>query len=173
MIPYATYDSRLREVRREENLVEYSIIGSGIVRFEPNEPDAGIYKHPSINRYYLIRRIPTMGHLCGYVFLRSEREAIDIPTDMLNVHGGVTFNDVLSYVKYLGNTVEEQVKCRLLPEMGNNVHAIGFDCAHLGDLTIGSCGRTDVYRNWQFVHVECIDLAEQIENADVLKQYKP
>ena len=71
----------------------------------------------------LIRRVPNMLHLCGYVGLPKDHPYVKEHKDYdyvdVVVHGGVTFS--------------EKIK-----EYGKDLFFYGFDCAHSGDLVPGN-----------------------------------
>jgi hypothetical protein len=84
----------------------------------------------------LIVRSPHLGHLCGYagVYLGHPLHGVQADkTPDLSVHGGVTFAAGCAHGKD-----ESQGICHI-PEPGtsDDVWWIGFDCAHLGDLSPG------------------------------------
>jgi hypothetical protein len=92
---------------------------------------------------------PLMGCLCGYVVIPDDlRETVaSLSVNELEVHGGVTFNDYITKV-----------------ELGDNpLYAIGFDCAHAGDLIPGMDSSEGVYRNIGYVKAECRKLAKQVK----------
>lgn len=71
----------------------------------------------------LIRRVPSMGHLCGYTGLKgndliSEEEAMQD----IDVHGGITYYSSMGGQKGL-----------ILQIFEGYTHVLGFDCGHLGD----------------------------------------
>jgi hypothetical protein len=119
-----------------------------------NEPDLTLEKRGD---YYLMVRRGPLGSLCGYVGLPSYHNLYgaeytdngwDNPVANLKVHGEVTwsghFKKILSFIWW-----------------------IGFDCAHLGDLTpdmrpIGDA----VYRNLDYVTQEVEFLYEQLKGLE-------
>ena len=66
-----------------------------------------------------IKRHPTLGHLCGYVYIEDGNLAGWCNAE-LGVHGGWTYEDVQ-----------------------DGVHILGFDCGHAGDKS----PYIDVHRN--------------------------
>lgn len=95
-----------------------------------------------------IRRIPRSLHLCGYVYLK--KHLID-SVDVLEVHGGITFNEISKY---------EQVQ------------KIGFDCAHCCDLVPGMNYTYDcLYRDMEYVENEIKQLVDQIIRISGLEVY--
>lgn len=87
------------------------------------------------------------GAWCGYIFVDDD---LDIDTDEIYVHGGVTFD-----------------------ECNDGIRKIGFDCAHVGDVVpnnlnngmdlilrdiYGSCE----YRTMEYVIGECKDMIDQV-----------
>lgn len=128
------------------------------------EPDLYEWAHRGIE--CVARRNMTHGAWCGYVDVPTGMyeklviltNAYGKPEDeMLDVHGGVTY-------------------CALV--VGRNVHRIGFDCAHGGDLmpkvsaslrgysiTLGDSETIniyDTYRDLAFVIAECESMVDQI-----------
>jgi len=64
----------------------------------------------------LIKKIPRLLNLCGYVLIPKEHflydKSMDELNEILDVHGGITFNNYLTKYEYF----------------------IGFDCGHAGDI---------------------------------------
>lgn len=95
-------------------------------------------------------------HLCGYVKLPDNysRDWVGYDEIPVEIHGGVTFFGELSDVK-------DEIW-------------IGFDCAHLGDLSPqdlltykdGPLWKDDVYRDLEYVKKECISLAKQLKDLE-------
>lgn len=93
-----------------------------------------------------IRRHSEAKHLCGYVVLKKShplfgRKYEDIG---LEVHGGLTFAGYNSDEEYM----------------------IGFDCAHLGDISPGIISIPlidETYRNIEYVKTELKGLVDQLE----------
>lgn len=100
-----------------------------------------------------IRRHPRLLHLCGYVKVPKEsslfgKDMFDIDVD---VHGGVTY----------------------ARDMEKNEWWVGFDCAHLYDITPGLSEHFPYdaeYRDMEYVKRECNKLAEQIYRYDDLRK---
>ena len=90
-----------------------------------------------------IKRHPTLGHLCGYVYIEDGNLAGWCNAE-LGVHGGWTYEDVQ-----------------------DGVHILGFDCGHAGDKSpymdahrISPYG--DVYRDIPFVLNELKRVTRQL-----------
>ena len=92
-----------------------------------------------------IRRVTRSGHLCGYVHLTPDNDyfGLDYDNIPLNCHGGLTYASDYE-----------------------NEWAIGFDCAHYGDLQPfyedDWHDKRGVYRDMEFVTKECESICEQI-----------
>ena len=104
-----------------------------------------------------IQRVPTLGHLCGYVEVPRTNAAYKKDYDDVDfdVHGGLTFAAPAYW--YSGETAE------------GLDWWLGFDCGHQGDLSPGHLDRGifsptsgDVYCNMAYVKDECERLADQI-----------
>lgn len=95
-----------------------------------------------------IKRIPNMGHLCGYVIvsinnkLFGEDDGADSLCMNLDVHGGITYG---------------------APEPDGR-WKIGFDCAHLGDYQPNTDYHFegDTYKDMEFVTHQIKELVEQV-----------
>jgi hypothetical protein len=91
-----------------------------------------------------IKRHPTHKHLTGYIYIKDTALA-DYCTDALDVHGGWTYQ-----------TTDQ------------DVHVLGFDCAHAGDLCPGILATTgmrissEVYRTMDFVLNELQVVAKKL-----------
>ena len=90
-----------------------------------------------------IKRIPGMGHLCGYVKLKQSIAHSFI--DDIECHGGITFNE-------------------------NGV--IGFDCAHLMDLiplmpSEFYAIKRGTYRDMEYCQNECKSIVDQLVEYEV------
>lgn len=103
-----------------------------------------------------IRRVSYSGHLCGYVTLTPDNDYFgmeygDIPVDC---HGGLTYAN----------------------SSNSSTWVIGFDCSHLGDLQpLSEYGWSaeGVYRDMEFVTMECESICEQIaEKSKAHKRFK-
>lgn len=107
----------------------------------------------------VIKRHPSLKHLCGYVSLdahhplynKSHKES-DV-FDKFDVHGGVTFTGTLDGE----HNSNDKLKLFL----------VGFDCAHAGDLVPELSKELvhgdEVYRDVNYVILECIKLAKQLK----------
>lgn len=117
------------------------------------ELDAGGWLHPS-GLKCLILRATSMGALCGYVGLPVSHRLHGLGYDHdlldgISSHGGLTFAGAMS--------------------TDDDFWYFGFDCAHHTDFqpgipaSFGSLNDTDsIYRDWDYVQVEVIDLAQQL-----------
>lgn len=109
----------------------------------------------------LIKRNPSMGHLCGYVGVNKNHHLFGVGYDGfdINVHGGLTFADYW--------------------EGEGDVWWLGFDCAHAGDFIPGldpvesllqHSSRIYPYHShyWTIAEVEaeCTKLAGQLAALD-------
>lgn len=107
------------------------------------------------------------GAWCGYVGIppghpRHGKDKIDDNHD-LDVHGGITYSNV----GCSGHICHVQK-----PGEPDNVHWIGFDCAHWGDFAPGYTRHRDlcsplmggVYRSLAYVQTETERLAEQLRS---------
>lgn len=124
-----------------------------------SEPDLVTY---NLGRYYcLIRRHPSLKHLCGYVgvikshpYYEKEYHSIEI-----DVHGGLTFSDFIE--EYPGYWF------------------LGFDCAHLGDFIPSDLGffqnmnamieprkRYEYYRTISYVGKELENMVYQLQRKE-------
>ena len=128
------------------------------------EPDLYEWTHRGVE--CIARRNLTHGAWCGYVdiprevwekFKTSTVNGTDTLDDLIDVHGGVTFNEYI---------------------FDKAAHRIGFDCAHGGDLmpkvsaslrgysiTLGgseTINTYDTYRDLAFVIAECESMVDQI-----------
>ena len=112
-----------------------------------NEPDRKEFMAHGLR--CVIKRHPTMKHLCGYVEVpKGHRwetlDALDIPAD---AHGGITYS--------------EESLPREESEADN--WWIGFDCSHAGDFMPGFVPEfPGTYRDIKYVERECRELAKQI-----------
>lgn len=122
-----------------------------------NEPDKLNWTDEATGLPCMIVR-NSMGSLCGYVAVDRNhpdfgKDYNDVPVD---VHGGLTYADKCSHVI-----------CHV-PEPGkpDDVWWLGFDCAHLGDLSPAPhmFDRYDDghYRDVKYVTEECTSLAKQL-----------
>lgn len=83
-----------------------------------------------------IKKCPTMGHLCGYVYAKVSPELHDV----IKIHGGVTYNDG----KKLG------FDCAHLSDLVPSMHSLGLDFPG------------DTYKNEQFVQNQLLKLISQL-----------
>jgi len=99
-----------------------------------------------------IKRIPILGHLCGYVGVPDSHPWFNNDygdVDDVDVHGGLTFSEH-GHGDLFGLWV------------------FGFDCAHSGDLLpdtferYGYCTPGDQYRDFEYVKRETESLARQL-----------
>lgn len=124
------------------------------------EPDKKQWSDPDTGLPCLIVRGPS-GALCGYVGLPSEHRFHGMDYDHvggdIDVHGGLTF---------AGSCQEAEDGICHVPSPGepDNVWWLGFDCAHLWDLTpaYGRDCTGDTYRAIPYVMRECRKLAKQL-----------
>lgn len=106
------------------------------------------------------------GHWCGYVGVAEghryfEKGYDDVPTE---VHGGLTFSE------FCADTKDESHGICHVPDDGepHRVWWLGFDCAHLGDLSpkyerhYKSSLGDETYKAIAFVREQTIRLAEQL-----------
>lgn len=120
-----------------------------------DEPDRVVFDHKGYR--CAILRVETAGHLCGYVKIDSSSKLYkmdygDIHKKYdINVHGGLTFSDPLSY-------------------KGLNDFYIGFDCRHMIDLAPFSIdfGPGSIYRGIEYVENQIKQLVDQIIHIDRL-----
>ncbi len=113
------------------------------------------------------------GALCGYVGVAAGHPFFEVPYshgpgDRLDVHGGITYSDRCQEGGDEGRAI-----CHI-PEPGQPAHVwwLGFDTAHLGDLTpefdrlttrLGDGGGYgETYRTVAYVREQCADLARQL-----------
>jgi len=117
------------------------------------EPDEHHWEHAGF-KCMVLR--PRLGHLCGYIGVEEGHPLYGVSYDDVykqhgvRVHGGLTFSD---QYEWLGNT-----------------WWIGFDCAHLGDLSPGckpyGSFDGDKYRDFGWVITETERLAEQLQETN-------
>lgn len=134
-----------------------------------DEPDKIQWVDAETGLDCLIVRGP-VGALCGYVGVSAGHPAhgigcsqVTVPTD---VHGGLTYADACDE-----DAAEATGICHI-PFEGRprDVWWLGFDCSHVDDYCPGYPGRLDlgraqVYRNVDYVRLECAVLAVQLESA--------
>lgn len=133
-----------------------------------DEPDRVHWSHGGLD--CLIVRQRTLGHLCGYVGVppdhpwyeqhydnvrRIRTDEDDPYGDWVDVHGGLTFS---------GSCREGGAICHR-PEFAANdpVWWLGFDCAHLGDMSPGNRfdGYDETYKSVLYVRRQTESLADQ------------
>lgn len=109
---------------------------------EPNEKRWEAYGLPCY-----IRRNKSLGFLCGYVGVKEDHPLFGQHPHNLDVHGGITF----------AGKFDEP-----------DIHWIGFDCGHAGDLIpamdklLPGLRMEEVYRNMNYVTEETENLAKQL-----------
>ncbi len=114
-----------------------------------NEPDELSFVDEVTKLECLILRNPMFGSLLGYVVL-PEGKNLDIDTDLLKVHGGVTYSDFSPY------------------PLHNSKYCIGFDCMHAYDWSPCAMSQRfaketgSTYKDIEFVKAECKKLAKQL-----------
>lgn len=119
------------------------------------EPDRVEWRH--LGFPCLIVRNDMSGALCGYVGVPPGHPALNASDEAFEVHGGVTY----------GAPCDETGKICHVAQPGepDEVHWIGFDCAHAGDLCPGmkELRFNDwTYRDVNYVRAEVERLAEQV-----------
>jgi hypothetical protein len=129
-----------------------------------DEPDKAHWVDPETDLDCLIHRNP-LGALCGYVAVPPghpyyEKDYDDVDVE---VHGGLTYADKCRE----GADPSEGICHVPLPGRPEDVWWLGFDCAHLWDLTPGmeDLGVTlpdETYRDFEYVKAEIEQLAKQL-----------
>jgi len=126
-----------------------------------NEPDRKDFIHAGFS-CFILRNM--LGNWCGYVGVPSTHPAYEKHYDDVNVevHGGLTYADKCS-----------PPICHIpTPFMPEDVWWLGFDTAHLGDLSpynnLSNVINTPIfrdgtYKNMEYVINETKQLAEQLE----------
>ena len=105
----------------------------------------------NINEYNCkIYRSQALGFLSGYVILNDLKELYDTTAELLQVHGGITFNKL------------ENIN-------GENKLVIGFDCCHFDDFVplLPVQETTAKYKNLKFVKNELKSLCEQLRKVGI------
>ncbi|MCL2676285.1 MAG: hypothetical protein FWF42_00035 [Streptococcaceae bacterium] len=103
-----------------------------------------------------IHRIPTLGHLCGYVQLKQQwKKNYFYTNDIIDCHGGITFEGEL--LDFKGTW-------------------IGFDCGHATDIVPASLDRVgerigresflSTYKDEAFVTAELESIVEQLKKKE-------
>lgn len=104
---------------------------------------------------YVIKRIDSLGHLCGYVKVKSKwlesKGDYEFLESIIDVHGGVTYFSRLT--------------------LGGKGYWAGFDCAHAGDLLPSMYGISDYlsyseYRDLRYVRKECKRMIKQLKELE-------
>lgn len=99
-----------------------------------------------------VTRHKTLGILCGYVILEDDKEIYENTLNLLEVHGGITYNRI------------EIIK-------DTNRRVIGFDCVHFDDYipcAFNPYLDSDTkYRDFKFVRKELIKLIDQLKKAGI------
>ena len=135
-----------------------------------DEPDKVQWPDAATGLPCLAVRHPDLGHWCGYVGVGPDHPTYGRHYDdvMAEAHGGLT------YGAFCADDDKEQGICHVAGD-GDFDPAwwLGFDCAHVGDLSPGSSSgfrlalfptRTpDAYRTLAFVKAECATLAAQLQ----------
>lgn len=113
----------------------------------------------------VIRRHKSLYHLCGYIVLPTTLLLTDEQINNLNVHGGITFSQTVKGGLDIHNSdsffYSEETETRT---------AIGFDCAHVGDISPGMLkyfspfSTLETYKDINFVLKETYLLHCQIKN---------
>lgn len=144
------------------------------------EPDKVQFADEATGLPCLIKRQPSLGHLCGYVGVPPGHPAYEVDYDDVRVpsgdedgwpvvHGGLTFSD------HCRPGPEAEAICHVpAPGEPDDVWWLGFDCAHGGDLAPGmraalvAAGSAlsgypgDTYRDIEYVRAETARLAQQL-----------
>lgn len=105
----------------------------------------------NINEYNCkIYRSQALGFLSGYVILNDLKELYDTTDELLQVHGGITFNQL------------ENIN-------GEQKLVIGFDCCHFDDFVplLPVQETTAKYKNLKFVRNELKSLCEQLRKVGI------
>lgn len=131
-----------------------------------SEPDVLSWKtnKGSVELELHIKRQPILKHLCGYVGIpydkSSDKEYQKLESFGFDVHGGITFSQLGD-----GGTFKE------------GFWWVGFDCAHLGDISPGSMlfshSPSDTYKNIAFVKGQVEKLANQVIESMIIKSKIP
>lgn len=130
------------------------------------EPNRIAFEHAGFQ--CIILRAPR-GHLCGYVAVPPghpwhERDYRDIDVE---VHGGLTF------VSHCQGDPESGICHVAKPGEPDNVWWVGFDCAHIDDISPGYFMQPDptwdeaTYKDVAWVRAETCRLADQAVQAVV------
>ncbi len=114
----------------------------------------------------IVRSGGDLGHLCGYVGVPAGHPSYeaDYETVPVEVHGGLTFASKCSH------GAEDRAICHKVgPGEPDDVWWLGFDCAHLGDISPGMRARRigisyggETYKDIDYVANQVKRLAEQL-----------
>ena len=126
------------------------------------EPDKAQWPDGETGLPCLAVRHPTLGHWCGYVGVSRGHALYEKEDcDSVDVHGGVSFTDKC----HTGDDAKSI--CHIVEDGENDdVWWIGFDCAHLYDLSPGYSKRMKIegtYRTLEYVRNECAALAKKLK----------
>lgn len=129
-----------------------------------SEPDKLQWIDEATGLDCLIVRAPHSGHLCGYVGVPEGHKLFgkDDQDVEVTVHGGLTFSG-----KCNESDKEHGICHRPFPGRPDHVWWLGFDCAHLGDISPESIRRFDTdyhatYKTVHYVKGQCRELAKQL-----------
>lgn len=109
------------------------------------------------------------GHLCGYVGVPPGHPWYDVDYGNIEphprIHGGLTYSN-----RCLEDEAEPTICHVPLPGRPDNVWWIGFDCAHVGDLSPrlldpNHMWSHETYKDVAYVEREVTDLARQVKAA--------
>ena len=125
-----------------------------------NEPDMKFWIDGASGYDCLILRMEWSGHLTVYVRVPvghpwhgKDYDAIDA-----DVHGGLTYASDRRPMRIIDGEKAE------VPDAPQG-YWVGFDAAHLGDLTPRYPHETDTYRDMDYMANECALLAKQARDA--------
>lgn len=113
----------------------------------------------------IVRAGRDLGHLCGYVGVPRGHPYYEADYDSLPVeaHGGLTFASKCSH-----GAEDREICHKVEPGEPDDVWWLGFDCAHLGDISPGMDrfrrrGYAEgTYKDFAFVTREVTQLAKQL-----------
>lgn len=116
------------------------------------EPDYANWTDEATGLQCLIVRSEGSGALCGYVGVEKHHPAYGLSYDSVtaDVHGGLTYSGPCQgRICHVGQT--------------DDIWWLGFDCAHIGDLTPTDRTRAPtIYRDFAYVKAEVQSLAHQL-----------
>lgn len=161
------------ELERSYTTIDKAAWGAGPWE---SEPDKVQWIDPTTGYDCLAVRHPSGGHWCGYVGLPPEHPChgvdygrVEVPDEDWGpeVHGGLTFDGLCQ------EGVEESKGVCHVPASGrpDRVWWLGFDCAHLGDLSpghrsiMGGLNGSETYKTLRYVRSETAALADQLTAA--------